>query len=183
MFTLDNAKYWYLTFIYKFMYRCLDTNRFHFTSGDTDSIYMAVSGDPTRDSTQGFDAIVRDKQFYDKWLYTFMPNPTINTFEDIKKPLGNCVEKHGQNQIATSPKSYTIYDNDGTTISIKLKGISKTTNHLVSSDYSKVITQSTVVKGSNTTLQMHDHVMSKVTTIKNALTGFNNQVITLPNGA
>ena len=95
-----------------------------------------------------------------------MPNPSINTFEDMKKPLGNCIEKHGQNQIATSPKSYTIFNNDGSTISLKLKGISKKTNHLVSSDYSKVIDES------NTSLQMHDHVMSKVTTTKNALTGF-----------
>lgn len=76
-----------------------------------------------------------------------------------------------------------IYDNDGSTTNLKLKGISKTTNHLVSSDCSKFITQSTVVKGSNTTFQMHDHIMSKVTTIKNALTGFNNMVITLSNGS
>ena len=56
-------------------------------------------------------------------------------------------------------------------------------NHLASNDYSKFIDESTVVKGSNTSLQMHDHVMSKVTTTKNALTGFNNKVITLSNGA
>ena len=29
---------------------------------------------------------------------------------------------------------------------------------------------------------MHEYVMSKVTTIKKALTRFNNKVITLPNG-
>ena len=38
-FTLDNAKYWYLVFIYDFMYKCMDTNRFHFIEGDTDSAY------------------------------------------------------------------------------------------------------------------------------------------------
>ena len=183
VFTLDNAKFWYLTFIYKFMYKCLDRTRFHFTSGDTDSIYMAVAGDPSRDSTQGFEAIVIDKDFYDKWIYTFMPDPSINTFEDMKKPLGNCIEKHGQNQIATSPKSYTIWNNDGSTVSLKLNGISKRTNHIVSSDYSKVINEDTVVKGTNTSLQMYNHAMSKVTVSKNALTGFNNKVITLPNGA
>lgn len=40
-----------------------------------------------------------------------------------------------------------------------------------------------MINGSNTSLQMHDNVMSKVTTTKNALTGFNNKVITLSNGA
>ena len=48
------------------MYRCLDTTKFHFTSGDTDSIYMAVAGDPSRDSSQGFEAIVKDNEFYSK---------------------------------------------------------------------------------------------------------------------
>lgn len=41
-FTLDNAKFWYLTFIYKFMCKCLDVNKFHLTSADTDSAYFAV---------------------------------------------------------------------------------------------------------------------------------------------
>ena len=44
VFTLDNAKFWYLTFIFKFMYRCLDRTNFHFTSGDTDSLYMVIIG-------------------------------------------------------------------------------------------------------------------------------------------
>ena len=100
----------------------------------------------------------------------------------MKKPIGNCIEKHGKNQIATSPNSYTIFNNDCSTISIKLKGISKKINHLVNSDYNKVIDESTVIKGLNTSLQMHDHVMSKVTATTNTLTGINNKVITLLNG-
>ena len=44
------------------MYSCMDINKFHFTSGDTDSIYMAVAGD----SSQGFEAIVNDNEFYSK---------------------------------------------------------------------------------------------------------------------
>ena len=87
-----------------------------------------------------------------------MPNLSIDTFEDMKKTLGNCIEKHGQNQIATSLKSYAIFNNHCSTISLKLKGISKKTNHFDSSDYSKVIDESTVIKGSNTSLQMHDNV-------------------------
>jgi hypothetical protein len=30
-FTLDNAKFWYLNFIYNFMYRCLDMDRIHYS--------------------------------------------------------------------------------------------------------------------------------------------------------
>lgn len=35
----------------------------------------------------------------------------------------------------------------------------------------------------NINLQMNNHKMSKITVSKNALTNFNNKVITLPNGA
>jgi hypothetical protein len=38
-FTLDNAKYWYLNFIYNFMTRAFDMSRMHFVEGDTDSMY------------------------------------------------------------------------------------------------------------------------------------------------
>jgi hypothetical protein len=42
-FALENAKFWYLNFIYNFMYKCLDMTRLHFVEGDTDSVYWAVS--------------------------------------------------------------------------------------------------------------------------------------------
>ncbi|KAA6403126.1 MAG: hypothetical protein EZS28_001355 [Streblomastix strix] len=44
-FVLDNAKYWYLNFIYNFMNKCFDMDKLHFVEGDTDSAYWAVSGD------------------------------------------------------------------------------------------------------------------------------------------
>jgi hypothetical protein len=43
--TLDNAKYWYLNFIYNFMMQCLNMDKLHFIEGDTDSMYWAVAGD------------------------------------------------------------------------------------------------------------------------------------------
>jgi hypothetical protein len=43
-FTLENAKFWYLNFIYNFVYKCLDMSRICFVEGDTDSMYWAVSG-------------------------------------------------------------------------------------------------------------------------------------------
>jgi hypothetical protein len=44
LFTLDNAKFWYLKFVYDFLYKCLDMTKVHFVEGDIDSMYMAVAG-------------------------------------------------------------------------------------------------------------------------------------------
>jgi hypothetical protein len=46
LFTLDNSKAWYLTFAYKFLFKCIDPARFHFNHADTDSLYISVSGYP-----------------------------------------------------------------------------------------------------------------------------------------
>lgn len=75
-----------------------------------------------------------------------MPDPSINTFDDMEKPLRNCIKMHDQNQITTSHKSYTILNNDSSTIILKLKDISKMTNNLVSSDYSNAIDELTVIR-------------------------------------
>lgn len=53
----------------------------------------------------------------------------------------------------------------------------------MSSDHNKVPDESTVIKYPSASLRMHNHIISKVTTVNNALTGFNNNVITLPNWA
>jgi hypothetical protein len=34
VFTLDNAKFWYLKFVYDFLYKCLDMTKVHFVEGD-----------------------------------------------------------------------------------------------------------------------------------------------------
>jgi hypothetical protein len=46
VFTLDNSKVWYLTFLYKFLFKCVDKYRMHFNHCDTDSFYISVSGKP-----------------------------------------------------------------------------------------------------------------------------------------
>ena len=60
-FTLDNAKYWYLVFIYEFMYKCLDMDKIHFIEGDTDSMYWAIAGNLEDDFKQGFKHVVKTK--------------------------------------------------------------------------------------------------------------------------
>jgi hypothetical protein len=51
-FTLDNAKYAYVNFVYNFMHKCLDMSKIHFIEGDTDSSYWAISGDSEEDIHQ-----------------------------------------------------------------------------------------------------------------------------------
>ena len=184
-FTLDNAKFWYLTFIYDFLFKCVDLERIHFIEGDTDSAYFAIAGDMNRHGEQYFDTIIANREFYDKHVYKFMPNPSIGTKADEKKILGASIEKYGDNQVALCPKCYTIWNNkeDGTseTKSLKLKGVSLKKNSIQSSDYLHVIQERTVKPGININLQMNHNQMSKITVYKNALTGFHNKMIVLPN--
>ena len=87
--------------------------------------------------------------------------------------------------MALCPKCYTIWNNkeDGTseTKSLKLKGVSLKKNSIQSSDYLHVIQERTVKPGININLQMNHNQMSKITVYKNALTGFHNKMIVLPN--
>jgi hypothetical protein len=73
LFTLDNAKYWFLVFIYEFMYKCLDMNKIHFIYGDTDSMYFAIAGNPEEDYNQGFKHVVINKEYYDEHVFKFLP--------------------------------------------------------------------------------------------------------------
>ena len=179
-FTLDNAKFWYLNFVYNFMYKCLDMDRIHFVEGDTDSMYWAIAGNPNEDYHQRFNHVVNDKEFYDNHVYDWFPNPDKDVYDE-KKILGLAIEKEGENCIALAPKCYTIWNNDGTTKSLKLKGVSLKKNKIVSADY-KTALESTI-QGKNINLQLKNHVMSKVTIHKNALTATHTKVIVLPNQA
>ncbi|KAA6404190.1 MAG: hypothetical protein EZS28_000273, partial [Streblomastix strix] len=87
VFTLDNAKYWYLNYIYYFMYKCLDGERFHFVLADTDSIYISTARDKDKYCQQQFESIVTDKKFYDQHVYQYLPNHNKDIY-DYKKKLG-----------------------------------------------------------------------------------------------
>ncbi|KAK8897847.1 hypothetical protein M9Y10_000075 [Tritrichomonas musculus] len=183
LWTLDNAKFWYLTFYYDFMNRCLDMERLHLTSLDTDSYYWAIAGNPNEPPTQNFDYIIKNKEYYDKHIYKFMPNPNIGTIEDEKKILGLSVEKYGDNQIALAPKCYTIWNNNGQTKSLKLKGVSLKKNDIKYPDYKSIIENNSVKQGKNINLQMNGNQMSKLTIQKNALTGLHTKMIVLENNS
>jgi hypothetical protein len=129
--TLDNAKYWYVNFIYNFMYRCLDMSRIHFIEGDTDSSYWAIAGDPEDKDKykQRFKNVIKNKEFYEEWVYKWFPRPGGGT-KDKKKLLGLAVENEGDVMIAVSPKCYYIhcYDKDTKNVLVdvtKAKGYSQ----------------------------------------------------------
>ena len=165
-FTLDNAKYWYLNFIYNFMERCLDMNKIHFVEGDTDSMYWAISGDKNRDETQYFDAVIKDKEFYyanwHKWLpnkFGEIPVEHQLKFENAiaekfheKKLLGFAVEKASYNMVALMAKCYTAYgrgSEHNKVLAIKIKGVSKQTNNYTQQDYIDVIERQEAKYGVN----------------------------------
>ena len=172
VFTLDNAKFWYLTFIYNFMMRCLDMTRLHYAEGDTDSQYWAVSGecneDGSVDYTQAFKHVILDEEFYNenvhKWLpYNFyttdgrtaVPDNASN-LEKIaheKKLLGCAIEKQGLNIVALGPKCYTTWNNENN-YKCKVKGVRLSTNkHITFKSYIEVIQKETTIDGTNYLLQ------------------------------
>jgi len=203
-FTLDNAKYWYLVFIYDFMNRCLDTERFHFIEGDTDSAYFAVAGDPNLPSTQAFQAIIKDKEFYDNNIYHFAPHyffcndeskrpvltSKIEQKAHEKKLLGLAIEKQGDNMVALCPKCYTSWDNRenvpgtfGPTIALKMKGVSKKQNtHIKPENYLDIINDGITFDGENINLVLKNGQMSRISVSKSALTGTHTKACVLENG-
>jgi hypothetical protein len=183
-FTLDNAKFWYLNFIYNFMYKCLDMNRMHFIEGDTDSMYWAVSGNPEEDYQQGFKYVIKDEKFYNENVYKFFPssfystdnsNPTFtNKLDKIlfdKKLGGLAIEKQCESMIALAPKLYSCYTSKNCKVEIKAKGVSKSVvKELKFDDYNNIISKKEVKAGSSENLQLHQAIMSKIRLTKNFLT-------------
>ena len=180
-FVLDNAKYWFLVFYYDFLCQALDTNKFHINTVETDSYYFSVAGDMNDSIDQGFKHVIKNEKFFNNNYFKFMPNPSINDIYDSKKLLGACVEKVGECQIALCPKCYSLFNKNGLTKSLKLKGVSLKKNNIKSSDYKEVIDEGIIKRCKNVNLQMIKNKMSKITVSKNALTGKHTKMIVLPN--
>ena len=208
-FTLDNAKYWYLVFIYDFMFKCMDTNRLHFIEGDTDSMYWAVAGDTDLDNDQAFQAIITDKKFYDENIFKFAPydffcfneevRPKLTTKAEKKahekKLLGLAIEKQGDNMIALCPKCYTSYNyeridpetmettKEEKTIALKMKGVSKAQNkHLTHWEYEWVVEEGMTFDGENVNLTLKSGQMKRISVGKTALTGKHTKAVVHENG-
>jgi hypothetical protein len=187
-FTLDNAKFWYLNFIYNFMYKCLDMTKIHFVEGDTDSMYFAVAGNPDEGNEQGFKYVIKDEKFYNKHIYKFLPasfystdnsNPKFNDKLQEKlfnKKLGGLeIEKHCDGIIALAPKMYTCFNLKNETLSaiaLHVKGVSKHVQkrEIKPDNFVEVIENKTVKEGSMNNLQLVKGIMSKIELRKNFIT-------------
>ncbi|KAA6362847.1 MAG: hypothetical protein EZS28_041626, partial [Streblomastix strix] len=137
---LDCAKYWFMNFYCNFLTPMVDMNRVHLIYCDTDSIMLAVAGDPKQNYKQGFSAVIKDKQFYDLNFYKFLPKPKSIIMQenkcskgkikelqiqDKKKPLGVAQEHCGSTLIALAPKNYWLrqeFDKKDPIV-VKLKGM------------------------------------------------------------
>jgi hypothetical protein len=177
VWTLDNAKYWYLKLIYDFMFKAFDTDKIHFVEGDTDSSYWAISGNPNENCHQGFKYVIKDQKFYNDNVYRWFPNPNIEDKSlrkaDEKKLLGVSVEKEGRKMFAIAPKCYFI-ETDRNNVS-KLKGVSEGLNRYKESDFKEVLTENKVQKGINLGFYMkrvnNDFHMTRLQVYKDAITG------------
>jgi hypothetical protein len=104
-----------------------------------------------------------------------------------KKLGGFAIEKQDDCAIAEAPKSYNTFSlpvnfhkgkDDRLTLEITngisrhytAKGVRKCQNPLTVKDYHDVLMSKTIKGGTNTNLQLHDGVMSKVVITKNVLT-------------
>ncbi len=121
-FTRDNAKHWYLVFIYDLIAEYLDIQKLYFIEGDTDSMYWAVAGNHGPPNTQAVQYVINNnKECYDENIFKFAPSdffvnneevrPKLASKEKItaheKKLLDLATEKQGDNMIALCPKCYT----------------------------------------------------------------------------
>jgi hypothetical protein len=175
-FCLDNAKYWYMSFYYNFMVKCLDMNKIHYIEGDTDSVYIFITDD--------LDKLVTDQEFYDENVYEWFPDPSKG-LKDKKKLLGLCKEKEGQFMYAVSPKCYFLYTDDNEGIA-KFKGVMGRYNKNINGDdYLNVITKNATITGTNVTLREKkigdDFEMTKQRQTKNAITALHNKMRVLSN--
>jgi hypothetical protein len=183
-FTLDNAKYWYLNFIYNFMYKCLDMTRIHFVEGDTDSMYFAISGNSEEDNNQGFKHVIKNKEFYNKHIYKFLPS---NFYSETSKPTfkskiaqqlfdkklgGLAIEKHCDSMIALAPKMYSCINDENTPIESRVKGVRTAIKEkeIKPEHYIEAIQDKKVLEGSVSNLQLIRGIMSKIELRKNFIT-------------
>ncbi|KAA6389773.1 MAG: hypothetical protein EZS28_014699 [Streblomastix strix] len=87
--------------------KCLDRKPLHFVLADTESIQIAIAGDPNKNYHQQFESIVTDKQFYDQHVYQYLPDPNKDIY-DYKKILGFGIENEGYELTSLGPKDNVI---------------------------------------------------------------------------
>jgi hypothetical protein len=202
--TLSNAKYWYTLFVYKFMYKCMDKNRFHFVYTDTDSYMWAIAGTGKRRKTleymlgdklfnglnemrvkkvplpgfvQPFEDIITDHEFYNKWYPLFFPK---------KKTLLSLEYEHCcLNMVALAPKNYYTDDGEGDIV-VKQKGVTLTeyVNTNINKDaMDKCLKEGKMEEAESHVLRTENTHMTMQINRKNGISGVNTKSVVLERGA
>ncbi|KAA6397784.1 MAG: hypothetical protein EZS28_006688 [Streblomastix strix] len=179
-FELDNAKYWYLNFIYKIMYKWQDIDRILFIEGDTDSAYWAISGNPNEDFTQQFNAVVKDRDFYNENAKYFFPTIRGNIYDE-KMILGLSIDRQGVTMVALVSQNYMIETNYYTNSKIKLKRVNQKTNKINKEQIVDCVNEGKITKCTNMRLGQKNHQMSQLSIQKNRITGIHTRMIVLEN--
>ncbi|KAA6397870.1 MAG: hypothetical protein EZS28_006606 [Streblomastix strix] len=91
--------------MYILLIRCLAISKFHFVYGDTDSMMLAVAGNPNQDYNLVLSEIISDQQFYDLNFYKLFPIPCKGVYDE-KKFLDVAYEHCRSSPIAFASKNY-----------------------------------------------------------------------------
>jgi hypothetical protein len=190
---LDNTKYWIMNTYYNAFSKFLNMKWLQVVYMDTDSFFMAISGDPTLGMNQGIDAIIKDQAEYERIAYTLFPDPTIENpllrIKDEKKLLGLAIEKYGNIFYGVSPKSYYMncWEDENSPQQLrKMKGVSRKYNEILEEQYADVINKNSVVYGVNYQLKLNalgplPFQMMSIKQRKAALTPLHNKMRVLSN--
>jgi hypothetical protein len=201
--TLSNAKYWFVTFVYKFLFKCLDQERMHFIVCDTDSYMWAVSDTGKRRRVieeqilknvskknrdrlftermivPHFEDIVSDREFYEKNYNEWFPS------SKKKKLLTLEYEHCCVNLVALAPKNY--WCDDGKKREFRSKGVSTRGN--LNQELTKEETvldclqNRKIIGAENMALRQKNNKMTKQTLRKTGLSAVHTKMIVLENEA
>ncbi|KAA6358893.1 MAG: hypothetical protein EZS28_045580 [Streblomastix strix] len=180
-------------------------SKLHFIEGDTDSSYWAISGKQVKkvyqdgqcvnqqeyedNLHQGFNYVIKDKQFYDTNSKYFFPTIQGDKFDE-KKLLGLAFENEGDEMYALASKNYYIhtFKRNSLVDVIKLKGVNLKQNNINKQDIIDNLDNGKITQGTNMRLgQINEQLqegdvskqyhMSKLLTTKNALTDYQGAAI------
>ena len=144
---------------------------------------------------QKFDAVIRDREFYNKNVYKWLPDPSKGK-ADEKKLLGLAIEKEGMCMYALSAKCYSVLtekgwsnrnrgvstkEGDMTSRAMIVRGKDVPPSALGGEDYYETVEQKRVFQSSSLNLRVIRGVMSKIESTKNALTGVHMKMVVLSN--
>jgi hypothetical protein len=192
-FTLDNSKFWLLNFVYNLVYKSVDRDKVMIIYCDTDCVTMAISGDKNKGMDQGFDAVIKDKDYWDEHKYSLLPDHSKGKAHE-KKLLGFATENIGDEMIALAPKNYSLHrrikDKDGKfKMDFKkgLKGVDKKRNEQIDHKaFQKCAFESKVILGENCGFHPKkidgDYFEVKDMPNKIALSGVHTKMVVMENG-